>query len=42
MVASHLIIGDEISFFVIVVSPICDEFFVVMNLNSFYDECLWS
>jgi hypothetical protein len=42
MVASHLIIGDEIGFFVIDVSPICDRFCVVMDLNSFYEECLWS
>jgi hypothetical protein len=33
---------QEIGFFVIDVSPICDEFCVVMDLNSFYDECLWS
>jgi hypothetical protein len=42
MVASHLFIGDEIGFFVIDVSPISDEFCVVMDLNSFYDERLWS
>jgi hypothetical protein len=29
-------------FFFIDVSPICDEFCVVMNLNSFYDEFFWS
>jgi hypothetical protein len=40
MVASHLFIGDEIGFFVIDVSPICDEFCVVMDLNSFYDDLL--
>jgi hypothetical protein len=38
MVASHLFIGDEIGFSVIDVSPICDEFCVVMDLNSFYDK----
>jgi hypothetical protein len=42
MVASHLFIGDEIGFFVIDVSPICDEFGVVMDLNSFRDEFFWS
>jgi hypothetical protein len=42
MVASHLFIGDEIGFFVIDVSPICDEFCVIMDLNSFYDKCFWS
>jgi hypothetical protein len=42
MVASHLFIGDEIGFFVIDVSPICDEFCVVMDLNSFCDKCFWS
>jgi hypothetical protein len=38
MVASHLFIGDEIGFFVIDVSPTCDEVCVVMDLNSFYDK----
>jgi hypothetical protein len=38
LVVSHLFIGDEICFFVIDVSPICDEFCVVMDLNSFYDD----
>jgi hypothetical protein len=38
MVASHLFIGDEIGFFVVDVSPICDEFCGVMDLNSFYDK----
>jgi hypothetical protein len=33
MVASHLFIGDEIGFSVIDVSPICDEFCVVMDLK---------
>jgi hypothetical protein len=42
MVASHLFIGDEIGFSVIDVSPICDEFCVVMDLNSFYDKRFWS
>jgi hypothetical protein len=42
MVASHLFIGDEIGFFVKDVTPICDEFCVVMDLNSFYDERFWS
>jgi hypothetical protein len=42
MVASHLFIGEEIGFSVIDVSPICDEFCVVMDLNSFYDKCFWS
>jgi hypothetical protein len=38
MVASHLFNGNEFGFFVIDVSPICDEFCVVMDLNSFYDK----
>jgi hypothetical protein len=38
MVASHLFIGDEIGFSVIDVSTICDEFCVVMDLNSFYEK----
>jgi hypothetical protein len=38
MMASHLFIGDKTGFFVIDVSPIYDEFCVVMDLNSFYDE----
>jgi hypothetical protein len=42
LVASHLFIGDEIGFPVIDVSPICDEFCVVTDLNSFYDKCFWS
>jgi hypothetical protein len=42
MVVSHLFIGDEICCFVIDVSPICDEFCVVMDLNSFYDDLFWS
>jgi hypothetical protein len=42
MVASHLFIGDEIGFSVIDVSPICDEFCVVMDLNSFHDKHFWS
>jgi hypothetical protein len=40
MVASHLFIGDEFGFSVIEVSPIWDEFCVVMDLNSFYDKRL--
>jgi hypothetical protein len=42
MVASHLFIGDEIGFSIIDVSPICDEFCVVMEMNSIYDERCWS
>jgi hypothetical protein len=42
VVASHLFIGDEFGFSVIDVSPICDEFCVVMDLNSFYDKRFWS
>jgi hypothetical protein len=42
MVASHLFIGEEIGFSVIDVSPICDEFCVVMEMNSIYDERCWS
>jgi hypothetical protein len=42
MVASHLCICDEISFFVIDVSLIRDEIVVVMEMNSIYDERRWS
>jgi hypothetical protein len=42
MVASHLFISDEIGFSVTDVSPIYDEFCVIMDLISFYDKRFWS
>jgi hypothetical protein len=42
MVASHLVIGDEMEIFVIDVSPFCGEFDVVMEMNSICDDRFWS
>jgi hypothetical protein len=42
MVASHLVIGDEMEIFVTNVSPFCDELDVVMEMNSICDDRFWS
>jgi hypothetical protein len=42
MVASHLIIGDEMVIFITDVSPFCDELNVVMELDSICDDRFWS
>jgi hypothetical protein len=39
MVASHLVIGDEMVSFVTDVTPFFDDLCDVMELNPFYDEC---
>jgi hypothetical protein len=42
MVASHLVIGDEMVISVTDVSPFCDDLCDVMELNSICDERCWS
>jgi hypothetical protein len=42
MVASHLVIGEEMVIFFTDVSPFCDVLCDVMELNSIYDDCCWS
>jgi hypothetical protein len=41
-VASHLLCCDGLPSFVINVYTFCDESRVVMEVNSFYDDQLWS
>ena len=41
-VASHLLCCDGLPIFVIDVYTFCDEIRVVMEVNSFYDDQLWS
>jgi len=41
-VASHLLCCDGLPSFVIDVYTFCDESRVVMEVNSFYDDQLWS
>jgi hypothetical protein len=42
MVASHLVISEEMVIFVTDVSPFCDDLCDIMELNSIYDDCCWS
>jgi hypothetical protein len=42
MVASHLVIGDEMIIFITGVTPFCDDLCDVMELNPLCDECFWS
>jgi hypothetical protein len=39
---SHLLCCDGLSIFVIDVYPLCDEIRIVMEVNSFYDDQVWS
>jgi hypothetical protein len=41
-VASHLLCCDGLPIFVIGVYTFCDEIRVVMEVNSFYDDQVWS
>jgi hypothetical protein len=41
-VASHLLCCDGLPIFVIDVYTLCDEIRFVMEVNSFYDDQVWS
>jgi hypothetical protein len=42
VVASHLVIGDEMEIFITDLSPFYDEIDVVMEMNSICDDRFWS